>query len=124
MDHMVALRVCLGNLWPKLRQSEKCLVCHHSTGKQLNTRYKRFLCGELQKAASYTRDAAKLRNPANSEIDVLASLRPGVLFFGERESVAARESAVGRRMKKTTPDTIDSLSTTFTANVRFAFMFS
>ena len=30
-----------------------------------------------------------------------------VFFFsGERESVAARESAVGRRKKKTTPDTI------------------
>ena len=92
MDHVVTLRVCLGNLWPKLRQSEKCLVCYHSTSKQLNTRYKRFLCGEQQKAATYTRDAAKLRNPANSEIDVLASLRPGVLFFGERESRRSGEA--------------------------------
>ena len=97
---MVTLRVCLGNLSPKLRQSEKCLVRHHSTSKQLNTRYKRFLCGEQQKAASHKRDAAKLRNPANSEIDVLASLRPGVLFFGERESVAARESGEGRDIQR------------------------
>ena len=34
------------------------------------------------------------------------NLRSGVLFSGERESVAAGESAVGRREKKGTPDTI------------------
>ena len=34
------------------------------------------------------------------------NLRSGVLFSGERESVAAGESAVGRREKKETPDTI------------------